>query len=169
MKMFLGQNHKFLCHSSWDFIGINTNFAVPNSVKTFLLTATTAQRMNCWTAYFNRNNRKLFWKENEPSNRFILQTSNDAENKQHDHTLTAIASSWDTISRYDRRYSMKITNKTSHVVKNFNNDDLDLLQSPSVSPIPPTKSRTIKTLQLSKLFLEITLSNTILKKDLYPQ
>ena len=31
-----------------------------------------------------------------------------------------------------------------------------------------TKSRTIKTLQLSKLFKEITLSNTILKKDLSP-
>ena len=42
------------------------------------------------------------------------------------------------------------------------------LLSPSVSPIPPTKSRTIKTLQLSKLFIEITLSNTIPKKDLYP-
>ena len=43
MKLFLvlGQKQKFLCHSSWDFIGINTNFAVPNSVNTFLLTLTT--------------------------------------------------------------------------------------------------------------------------------
>ena len=56
----------------------------------------------------------------------------------------------------------------SHEAKNFNNDDLDLLLSPSVLPIPPIKSRTIKTLHLSKPFIKITLSNTILKKDPYP-
>ena len=112
---------------------------------------------------------QVFLEKNEPSNKSIPQPSNDAENRQHGHTLTAIASSWDTISRYDRRYSMKIINKTSHVAKNFNNDVLDLLLSPSVLLIPPTKSKTIKTLQLSKLFLKISLSNTILKKDLYPQ
>ena len=40
MKLFLGQTHKFLCQSSWDIIGKNINFAVRNSVKTFLLTLT---------------------------------------------------------------------------------------------------------------------------------
>ena len=39
-EIIFGTNHKFLCHSSWDFRGINTNFAVPNSVKAFLLTLT---------------------------------------------------------------------------------------------------------------------------------
>ena len=96
----LGPNLKSLCRSSWDFIGINTNFAVPNFVKTslFTLIARTVQRMNCWTTYFNRNYHKLFWKENEPSDTFIPQPLNDTENRQHDHTPIAIASSWDTIS-----------------------------------------------------------------------
>ena len=101
MKLSLGQNHRLLCHSSWDFIGINTSFAVPNFAKTSVLTliAKTARRMNCWTTYFNRNYDKLSWKGNETSNKFIHQPLNGAENRQHAHTLTVIASSWDTTSR----------------------------------------------------------------------
>ena len=38
VKMSLGPNHIFLCLSRCDFIGIDTNFAVPNFVKTSRLT-----------------------------------------------------------------------------------------------------------------------------------
>ena len=64
MKLSLGPKHKFLCPSSWDFIGINTNFAVQIFVKTSLLIliARTVQRKNCWTTYFNRIYHKLFRK-----------------------------------------------------------------------------------------------------------
>ena len=53
--------------------------------------------------------------------------------------------------------------------QSFKTADMKLLLSPSVLRILPIKFRTIKTPQLSKLFKEITLSNTILKKGLYPQ
>ena len=33
MKLSLGQNHKLLCHSSWDFIGLNTSFCCSNFCK----------------------------------------------------------------------------------------------------------------------------------------
>ena len=61
------------------------------------------------------------------------------------------------------------TNKISHGAKNFNSQDLDPSLLPSVSRIPSIKFSTTKTLQLSKLFIETTLSNTILKNDLHPQ
>ena len=68
-----------------------------------------------------------------------------------------------------RKCFTKITNKVSREAKNFNSEDLDPSPLPSVSRIPPIKFRTIKSQQLTKLFMEITWSSTILKKDLYPQ
>ena len=101
-------------------------FNVPNFLKTsfLILIVRTSWKTNCWTIYFNRNYHKLFWKQNEPSNRFIPQPSNDAENRPHDPMLIAIASSWDTTWRYDRKYFTKITSKTLHAARNLNNEEV---------------------------------------------
>ena len=65
MKLSLGPNHKSLCPSNWDFIGINTSFAVQFFVKVSLLIhiARTAWGTNCWAIYFKQNYPKLLERE----------------------------------------------------------------------------------------------------------
>ena len=56
--------------------------------------------------------------------------------------------------------------QTSYETKHFNSEDLDPLPLPRLPRKPPIKFRSIKTPRVSRLFIEIFLLNTILKKDL---
>ena len=57
LKVSLGPNHKFLCCSSYDFIGKNTNIAILTSVQTSPSFSQREQlkQTNCWLTYFHCN------------------------------------------------------------------------------------------------------------------
>ena len=75
---------------------------------------------------------------------FTFERCREKRIRPHDHTLIAIASNWDTTSKWDRKYFTKITNKNSYGATNFNSEDLDPLPIPSVSLTPLIKYKMIK-------------------------
>ena len=171
MKLSSGLNRRFLCPSSWDLIrnkhqlccsnicrDLPPHSHCENSVKNAFMDNLLQPQLYQALLERERTSKQIFSSTFERCREQTTRSHAYRDRFKLRHHLAI-----------NRKYFAKITNKTSHEAKNFNSKDLDLLPLPDVSRIPPIEFKTTETLRLRKLFIEITLSNTIIKKHLYPQ